>query len=127
MTFDGGDERPLTLARDADEASRRLAETRDRVSKSFAENGAGIDANTEAGRKNADAIQAQIDWHARRLARCGDSLRLLNPQQVLDRGFAMLQDETGRVLMQRANFHAGQAVTATVRDGQVPLTVRTSS
>lgn len=47
--------------RDADEASRRLAETRDRVTTSFTENGAGIDANTEAGRKNADAIQAQIE------------------------------------------------------------------
>lgn len=47
--------------RDADEASRRLAETRDRVSKAFAEGGAGIDANTEAGRRNADAIKAQVE------------------------------------------------------------------
>jgi DNA repair exonuclease SbcCD ATPase subunit len=60
--------------RDADEASRRLAETRDRVTASFTENGAGIDANTEAGRKNADAIQAQIEA----------SERLAEAQALLD-------------------------------------------
>ena len=70
------------------------------------------------------ACHAQIDRQAQRLARCEDSLRLLHPQQVLDRGFALLQDETGRVLSRQADFQAGQAVTATVRDGQVPLAVR---
>jgi len=75
--------------RDADEASRRLAETRDRVSKSFAENGAGIDANTEAGRKNADAIQAQIEA----------SERLSEAQALLDPSG---QQSTLTLLAQRA-------------------------
>ena len=48
-------------SRDADEGARRLAESRDRVAKAFADGGAGIDANTEAGRRNADAIKAQVE------------------------------------------------------------------
>ncbi len=75
--------------RDADEASRRLAETRDRVTASFTENGAGIDANTEAGRKNADAIQAQIEA----------SERLAEAQALLD---PTGQQSTLTLLAQRA-------------------------
>lgn len=75
--------------RDADEASRRLAETRDRVMASFAQNGAGIDANTEAGRKNADAIQAQIEA----------SERLSEAQALLDPSG---QQSTLTLLAQRA-------------------------
>ena len=56
------------------------------------------------------------------LVRCANSLRLLDPQQVLERGFSLLQDETGRLLSRQADFHAGQHIVATVRDGQVPLT-----
>lgn len=75
--------------RDADEAGRRLAETRDRVMASFAQNGAGIDANTEAGRKNADAIQAQIEA----------SERLSEAQALLDPSG---QQSTLTLLAQRA-------------------------
>ena len=75
--------------RDADEAGRRLAETRDRVMASFAQNGAGIDANTEAGRKNADAIQAQIEA----------SERLSEAQALLD---PTGQQSTLTLLAQRA-------------------------
>ena len=64
----------------------------------------------------------QIEQHGQRLMRCANSLRLLDPQQVLERGFSLLQDETGRLLSRQADFHAGQHIVATVRDGQVPLT-----
>jgi exodeoxyribonuclease VII large subunit len=70
------------------------------------------------------ACRTQINHQAQRLARCADSMRLLHPQRVLERGFSLLQDETGHVLSQRADFHAGQRIVATVRDGQVPLTPR---
>ena len=79
-------------------------------------------------------IAAQIAGAVDRIAKSGgvkdmecvpaDSLRLLHPQRVLERGFALLQDETGHVLSQRTDFHAGQHIVATVRDGQVPLTPR---
>lgn len=46
--------------RDADEAERRLAEATARTAEAF-KKGAGIDKDTEAGRANADAIQAQVE------------------------------------------------------------------
>ena len=70
------------------------------------------------------ACRTQIDHQTQHLARYADSLRLLHPQRVLERGFALLQDETGHVLSQRADFHAGQRIVATVRDGQAHLTPR---
>ena len=70
------------------------------------------------------ACRTQIDHQTQRLARCADSLRLLHPQRTLERGFALLQDEAGHVLSQQADFHVGQRIVATVRDGQVPLTPR---
>lgn len=69
-------------------------------------------------------LQETFNMQERRLQRCADRLQLLNPQQVLARGFAMLQDEAGRVLAHTADFHAGQTVQATVRDGKVALTVQ---
>ncbi|MDO4794639.1 MAG: exodeoxyribonuclease VII large subunit [Brachymonas sp.] len=68
------------------------------------------------------ACQGQLAEHSQRLARCANSLRLLNPQHTLQRGFALLQDASGRLLSRQSDFHAGQAITATVSDGPVPLT-----
>ena len=69
------------------------------------------------------ACQWQLEQHRQRLQRSADSLRLLDPQHVLERGFALLQDQqTGRLLARQADFYAGQRVVATVRDGQVTLT-----
>lgn len=44
-----------------DEANRRFLESQAAVTKSIAENGAGIDASTEAGRRNANAIQRMVE------------------------------------------------------------------
>ena len=68
------------------------------------------------------ACRMQLEQHALRLKHCADSLRLLDPQHALERGFALLQDKRGRLLSRQSDFHAGQHVVATVRDGQVPLT-----
>ena len=70
----------------------------------------------------------QLEQHSQRLQRCANSLRLLDPQHVLERGFALLQDkQTGRLLARQADFYAGQEVVATVRDGQVALTPKPQS
>lgn len=53
--------------RNADAASRRLAEAVDRTAAAFAKNGAGINEATEAGRANASAIASQVEA-AERLA-----------------------------------------------------------
>ena len=56
------------------------------------------------------------------LQRCSTSLRLLHPQHILERGFALLQDGQGRVLSRREQFKLGQVVQATVSDGVLALT-----
>lgn len=48
-------------ARDADEAQRGLLDASDALVKSFAENGKTMDVTTAAGRRNRDALDAQVD------------------------------------------------------------------
>ena len=47
--------------RDVDEAQRRLNDSIQGVLESVAKNGKGIDANTDAGRRNAEAIQQMVE------------------------------------------------------------------
>jgi exodeoxyribonuclease VII large subunit len=58
-----------------------------------------------------------------RLARAHTSLEMLSAQRVLDRGYAVLQDETGRVISRKAQTQAGQALQATLSDGRVDVKV----
>ena len=58
-----------------------------------------------------------------RCTRAERSLELLNPQHVLERGYAVLRSEAGQVVASRAAVKAGQRLTATVADGRLPLTV----
>lgn len=67
------------------------------------------------------ALQAHLALQENKLQRQENSLRLLNPQQVLERGFALLQDDSGKVLTRKADFTQGKTVRATVQDGQVIL------
>lgn len=66
------------------------------------------------------ALQAQ----RQRLDTCGSTLKLLDPQLVLERGYAMLTDEAGQPIVRSTQVQAGQALTARLADGSVPLTVR---
>ena len=50
-------------------------------------------------------------------------LAALDPQRVLERGYAWLSDDQGQPLTRAAQLQAGQAVQATLADGQVPLQV----
>jgi exodeoxyribonuclease VII large subunit len=59
-----------------------------------------------------------------RLTRAERSLELLNPQHVLERGYAMLQNEDGHVVASTQSVKAGQRLTATLADGQVGVTVQ---
>ena len=67
------------------------------------------------------ALQRQHE----RLQRSQAALQLLDPRLVLQRGYAWLSDEQGRALSSVAEFHAGQAVSATLADGVVDLRVQT--
>ena len=58
-----------------------------------------------------------------RLHRTSLRLELLNPQLALKRGYVWLTSRDGQAITQLSQTHAGQAVTATLADGQVDLTV----
>jgi exodeoxyribonuclease VII large subunit len=58
-----------------------------------------------------------------RTTRAERSLELLNPQRVLERGYAVLQSSDGHVVGSAQAVATGQKLTATLADGVVPLTV----
>ena len=51
-------------------------------------------------------------------------LKSMDPKLVLNRGYAWLTTEGGLPLTSAARTHSGQALTATLADGEVDLTVR---
>ena len=65
----------------------------------------------------------QVPQRAQRLERAALRLSSVDPRQVLERGYAWLSDEHGQALTHAAQFQPGQAVRATLADGDVPLTV----
>jgi exodeoxyribonuclease VII large subunit len=54
-------------------------------------------------------------------------LQGLDPKLVLQRGYAWLTDDQGHAVTRAAQSHAGQALTATLADGQLALKVVKSS
>jgi exodeoxyribonuclease VII large subunit len=66
----------------------------------------------------------QVQQHRQRLARAALSLASVDPHRVLERGYAWLSDEHGQALTHAAQFQPGQAVRATLADGEVQLSVK---
>jgi exodeoxyribonuclease VII large subunit len=58
-----------------------------------------------------------------RLEQAGMRLDLLNPQLVLQRGYAWLASADGQAIIRVGQTHDGQRILATLMDGQVDLTV----
>ena len=58
-----------------------------------------------------------------RLASANMRLELLNPQLVLQRGYAWLASLDGLTIARVSQTHTGQPIRATLMDGQVDLTV----
>ena len=69
------------------------------------------------------ASLASIALPSSQLARAAMRLELLNPQLVLQRGYAWLADIDGHAITQVGQTQPGQALRATLMDGQVDLTV----
>ena len=67
--------------------------------------------------------QRRLQRERERLDRAALALQALDPQAVLQRGYAWLTDETGRAVTRASALHAGQAIQATLADGTVDLTV----
>jgi exodeoxyribonuclease VII large subunit len=68
-------------------------------------------------------LRRAVDVQQRRLQRCELSLALLDPQLVLERGYALLTDAQGLTVTRAAQAHAGQALTARLADGNLDVRV----
>ncbi len=57
-------------------------------------------------------------------ARAAQALEHLNPQRVLERGFAVLKGDQGEVIKSSQQAKSGLSVTARLADGEIELTVQ---
>jgi len=64
------------------------------------------------------AIERQFKRQSDRLDRAGKLLDAYSYQGVLDRGYALVQDEKGKVVRSKDSVGAGQGVTLTFADGE---------
>jgi exodeoxyribonuclease VII large subunit len=69
------------------------------------------------------AVQVRCERAAQALERSRLRLELLDPRLVLQRGYALLTDEMGTAVTSVHQTRAGQALRATLADGEVDLTV----
>ena len=69
------------------------------------------------------ALVRQHESAQQRLERAALRLSLLDPQLVLERGYAWLEDADGRPVTRASQTTPGQALAATLADGKVDLTV----
>jgi exodeoxyribonuclease VII large subunit len=58
-----------------------------------------------------------------RQTRAAQALEHLNPQRVLERGFAVLQSNSGALIKSRLDVTSGQTLRARVADGEIAVTV----
>ena len=68
-------------------------------------------------------FQRRLVQQADRIDRAELRLALLNPQLVLQRGYALLTDAEGHAVTSVRQARPGDALRATLADGEVPLTV----
>jgi len=71
----------------------------------------------------AGAAALRLERHRHRLAALGGQLDALSPLKILERGYALARDPSGRVLKRVAQFAPGDAFRLRVSDGEVPARV----
>lgn len=77
-----------------------------------------------AGDRLEAAVDQRLAAAAHRSDRLGAELDALSPLRVLERGYAVPRDESGRVLRRLADFAPGADFDLRVADGMVPSRVR---
>ena len=77
------------------------------------------------GTRVRDASVRRVKIERRLLAAHRAQLHALDPQRVLERGYALLLDEKGALITQVAQLKNGQAVRAQLADGSANLRVET--
>ena len=71
------------------------------------------------GRTADTALKRQLETQSRRLDRAGKLLDAYSYKGTLDRGFALVRDEAGKVIRSKSAARSGQAVSLTFADGQI--------
>ena len=102
----------------------RLTQWQDRLPRQLAPRVAADAAKLArlADRLGAAVARQQTSAHER-LERAALRLAALDPQRVLERGYAWLEDEAGHAITHAAQTAPGQPIRATLADGKVDLTV----
>src|SRR5690606_30139912 len=80
-----------------------------------------LDAAAQGLLRAAPAIEARSD---ERLGRAAAALALVSPQAVLERGYAIVQDRSGRVVRASRDAAVGDALSVTLADGALQVEVR---
>jgi exodeoxyribonuclease VII large subunit len=81
----------------------------------------------EIRRLDADLVlktTAFLSQTTQRQQRAAQALEHLNPQRVLERGYAVLQTDAGAVIKSKAQAKKGQSVKARLADGDIALSVQ---
>jgi exodeoxyribonuclease VII large subunit len=65
-----------------------------------------------------------LERRAARLTGLADRLALLDPQQVLSRGYALIENEAGHVVVAPSQLRAGERLTISLAQGQADLVPR---
>lgn len=68
-------------------------------------------------------VRRRFEQQAERLGRAALRLQLLDPHLVLGRGYALLTDEQGRVVVRSGQVRTGDALHAQLAEGTLELTV----
>jgi len=68
-------------------------------------------------------VQQTLQQDNQHLDRLATQLQLLDPRRVLQRGYALLQDEEGHAVTRAQSLYAGKRLQATLMDGEVVVTV----
>jgi exodeoxyribonuclease VII large subunit len=69
------------------------------------------------------ALQKRLEWESRRLAVESGKLNMLSPLAVLGRGYALVKDETGRLVTQAASLTERQNLKLRFADGEADCRV----
>ncbi len=86
---------------------------------------AGIRRELEAvTAATAAAMRNQLLQNKVRLERMGRALEMLSPLAILERGYALVFDGTGRLVKDAAQVQAGQEISARLARGEIRATVK---
>ena len=81
-------------------------------------------ALTHADRHWARAASICVERHRARLARAEDRLALLDPQRVLERGYAVIQSASGQVVTAPSQLRVNERLTVSLAEGQADVIAR---